>query len=194
MCFYFHSFYAVGRHTLFWILTPNSRSVFCAGVSLNIHSFIHSIFWILTPNSRSVFCAGVSLNIHPFIHSIFWILTPNSRSVFCAGVSLNIHPFIHSIFWNETVESIAMATSSPISEDLTCAVCLDLYSNPRVLRCMHTYCHDCMAGLQQRNRLKSFITCPECRQNTNLDSRGVTGLPVNLVLSKVVETYRYTPL
>ena len=26
-------------------LTPNSRSVFCAGVSLNIHSFIHSISW-----------------------------------------------------------------------------------------------------------------------------------------------------
>ena len=66
----------------------------------------------------------------------------------------------HTTFWNETVESIAMAASSLISEDLTCAVCLDLYTKPRVLRCMHTYCHDCMASLVQKNRQTSFIFLP----------------------------------
>ncbi|XP_041361964.1 probable E3 ubiquitin-protein ligase MID2 [Gigantopelta aegis] len=94
-----------------------------------------------------------------------------------------------------------MATGSSvscISEDLTCAVCLDLFTNPRVLRCMHTYCHECMVGLVQtgnrsqqwKKRWTSFIVCPECRQNTNLDNRGVLGLAVNFALSKVVETYR----
>ena len=37
--------FAVARVCIwFQPLTPNSRSVFCAGVSLNIHSFIHSVW------------------------------------------------------------------------------------------------------------------------------------------------------
>ena len=32
---------------IYLFLTPNSRSVFCAGVSLNIHSFIHSFIHAL---------------------------------------------------------------------------------------------------------------------------------------------------
>ena len=49
-------------------LTPNSRSVFCAGVSLNIHSFIHSF-------------------IHLFIHSWFW--SEMRCSSWCNGLSIS---------------------------------------------------------------------------------------------------------
>ena len=34
--------YIITISCIYLFLTPNSRSVFCAGVSLNIHSFIHS--------------------------------------------------------------------------------------------------------------------------------------------------------
>ena len=43
-------------------LTPNSRSVFRAGVSLNIHSFIHSFIHSLT-------CAHISPWLNPTGHS-----------------------------------------------------------------------------------------------------------------------------
>ena len=39
---YFSCFNYITFLCLYLFLTPNSRSVFCAGVSLNIHSFIHS--------------------------------------------------------------------------------------------------------------------------------------------------------
>ena len=36
-----------------------------------------------------------------------------------------------------------------IDEQLTCSVCLDQYTNPKTLPCMHNFCLQCIEGLQQ---------------------------------------------
>ena len=48
---------------VFEILIPKVRNVFIESPDI----------FVLTPNSRSVFRAGVSLNIHSFIHSLIYI-------------------------------------------------------------------------------------------------------------------------
>ena len=60
-----------------------------------------------------------------------------------------------------------MATSagSPLEEHMTCSVCLEVYTNPQSLKCLHVFCQDCVQGLRQGNR----VQCPNCREVTDVD-------------------------
>ena len=60
-----------------------------------------------------------------------------------------------------------MATTSganSLEEHIRCSVCLEVYTDPHMLKCLHTFCHQCIQGVKQRNHIR----CPECRQHTNL--------------------------
>ena len=58
-----------------------------------------------------------------------------------------------------------MATSvNQLENHITCSVCLEVYTDPHSLRCLHTYCYQCIQGLKQENR----VQCPDCRQFTHL--------------------------
>ena len=59
-----------------------------------------------------------------------------------------------------------MATSGAnlLEQHITCNVCLEVYTNPHALRCLHTYCYQCIQDVKQEDQ----VHCPECRQYTNL--------------------------
>ena len=47
-------------------------------------------------------------------------------------------------------------------EHLTCSVCLEPFKDPKVLPCLHSYCHVCIVKLANNANSKT-INCPECR-------------------------------
>ena len=56
-----------------------------------------------------------------------------------------------------------------LEEQLTCAICLDLYTNPKILPCFHSFCQQCLEGLLQDPQGDNyFISCPTCRHHTQL--------------------------
>ncbi|XP_071135986.1 tripartite motif-containing protein 2-like [Mytilus edulis] len=58
-----------------------------------------------------------------------------------------------------------MATSS-VEDELICALCLEIYSDPRLLPCYHTFCKTCIEQLVNKGEEKGkfkFINCPLCR-------------------------------
>ena len=64
-----------------------------------------------------------------------------------------------------------------LEEQLYCAICLDIYSDPKLLQCFHTYCRDCLVKLVVRDQQGELsLTCPTCRQATPVPGNGVTGL------------------
>ena len=68
-----------------------------------------------------------------------------------------------------------MATSlfsAVVPVSLKCSVCLELFSDPRVLPCFHTYCLKCLQGLVSDR--KSVLTCPQCRARHEIPKRDVT--------------------
>ena len=72
-----------------------------------------------------------------------------------------------------------MATcSTDVSLSLKCSVCLELYTDPRVLPCLHTFCLHCLEPLVKNNRL----TCPQCRGEHSIPKDDVSMYPVDLSL------------
>ena len=66
-----------------------------------------------------------------------------------------------------------------------CSVCLELYNDPRVLPCLHTFCLKCINGFSNRD---SSLTCPECRAKHEPLPVSGTSYPVNLsILSELEE-------
>jgi hypothetical protein len=49
-----------------------------------------------------------------------------------------------------------------VEEHLTCSVCLKPFKDPKVLPCLHSYCHVCIVNLA-KNANSNTINCPECR-------------------------------
>lgn len=55
-----------------------------------------------------------------------------------------------------------------LAKILECAICLEAYDEPKVLRCQHTYCKNCLEKLVNKSGLGHKVTCPECREETKV--------------------------
>eukprot|EP00058_Branchiostoma_floridae_P002398 XP_002587886.1 hypothetical protein BRAFLDRAFT_87273 [Branchiostoma floridae] len=72
-----------------------------------------------------------------------------------------------------------------IHEELTCSICLELFTRPKMLPCQHTFCQSpCLENLAVRGRA---LKCAVCRQQVRLPPQGVTGLPDNLMAGNMLE-------
>ncbi|XP_066269224.1 tripartite motif-containing protein 3-like [Branchiostoma lanceolatum] len=71
-----------------------------------------------------------------------------------------------------------------IREELSCSICLELFTRPKVLPCQHTFCQDC---LQDHAGRGGTFQCPNCRKQIRLPPQGVAGLPDNLMAANMCE-------
>ena len=60
-----------------------------------------------------------------------------------------------------------------IQEQVTCGICLDFYKQPKLLKCCHVYCQECLQRLVGR---RAGLPCPQCRKVTPLPVGGVENL------------------
>ena len=63
-----------------------------------------------------------------------------------------------------------------LEKEITCAVCQEHYTEPKILPCLHYYCKKCVLKLALRTGSKQPISCPECREETTLPEGGVDQL------------------
>ena len=75
-----------------------------------------------------------------------------------------------------------------LEDQLNCAICLDTYTEPKVLQCHHVYCRKCLVRLVVRDQQGQLIlTCPKCRHDTSIPSGGVGGLQSAFELNHFLE-------
>ena len=75
-----------------------------------------------------------------------------------------------------------------LEEQLICSICLDTYTDPKLLQCFHVYCRQCLVPLVDRDQQGRLgLTCPTCRQVTPIPDRGAAGLQSAFNINRFLE-------
>uniref|UniRef100_A0A672HXT2 RING-type domain-containing protein n=1 Tax=Salarias fasciatus TaxID=181472 RepID=A0A672HXT2_SALFA len=76
----------------------------------------------------------------------------------------------------------------PLTHELSCPICLQLYSDPVVLPCGHNYCRACICRSTDATAANSNVRprCPECRR----EYQGVESLQRNFKLRGIIQSYQ----
>ena len=79
-----------------------------------------------------------------------------------------------------------------VEEHLNCSICLDTYTEPKMLQCFHVYCQRCLVPLIVRDQQGTLgLACPTCRQVTSIPDRGVAGLQSAFHINRLLEIQDY---
>ena len=55
-----------------------------------------------------------------------------------------------------------------LEKQVTCSICLDRYTEPKTISCLHTFCCKCLEEHAIRNHIEGKFRCPECQAEINL--------------------------
>ncbi|XP_066268830.1 uncharacterized protein [Branchiostoma lanceolatum] len=110
----------------------------------------------------------------------------------CADPGNDIHTvsIFNNYWWGCHLHDKTTMAAAPLSlgtqfrEELSCSICLELFTRPKVLPCQHTFCQDCLQDLASR---RVPLQCPNCRQQVRLPPQGVAGLQDNLMAANMCE-------
>ena len=85
-----------------------------------------------------------------------------------------------------------MATSAPssTSERYKCSVCLELFTDPKVLPCCHTFCLECLKKTATSEKTKGQVTCPQCSQPHQIPAGGLPEFLTDFIAIDEVEAVR----
>ena len=75
-----------------------------------------------------------------------------------------------------------------LHDEVSCSVCLNAFTDPKILPCFHTFCLQCLNQLQQTSGTHGQITCPECRTKVQIPGSGdPKELPTNFRMNSLLD-------
>ncbi|CAF1325565.1 unnamed protein product [Rotaria magnacalcarata] len=83
-----------------------------------------------------------------------------------------------------------MATASNLDDILQCPICLEIFYDPKVLDCQHTFCANCLKvhlSSPNTSQIVNAIDCPICRRRSNLINNSIDSLPGNYIVRDIIE-------
>ena len=86
-------------------------------------------------------------------------------------------------------ENVVEKSVLDLEKEITCPVCQDHYTDPKVLPCLHYYCQQCIYRLALRTGLDKPFSCPECRRDTILPQGGVDNLQTAFFINRMKELH-----
>lgn len=80
----------------------------------------------------------------------------------------------------------ASATPTTLEHLLECSTCLNRFSDPRVLPCLHSCCMECLKSHVSSNKSSDgSFNCPECREKCIIPEGGSDKFPTNFFANSV---------
>ncbi|XP_071952508.1 E3 ubiquitin-protein ligase TRIM56-like [Antedon mediterranea] len=87
-----------------------------------------------------------------------------------------------------------MATAKVINDInekvLLCSICHEVFQTPKTLGCQHSFCLKCIQDWVERNG--GMLSCPMCREEFQVPSNGVGGLPSSCFINQLLEYTKET--
>ncbi|XP_065886759.1 E3 ubiquitin-protein ligase TRIM71-like [Dysidea avara] len=75
-----------------------------------------------------------------------------------------------------------------IEEEITCSICGDLFTDPKTIPCLHTFCKQCIErSIESNKKMAVIVCCPLCR--APLPQDGIASIPTNFTINRLVEIY-----
>ena len=75
-----------------------------------------------------------------------------------------------------------------IEEEITCSICGDLFTDPKTIPCLHTFCKQCIEkSMESNKKMASIVCCPLCRTPLPLDD--ILSVPTNFTINRLVEIF-----
>ena len=75
-----------------------------------------------------------------------------------------------------------------IEEEITCSICGDLFTDPKTIPCLHTFCKQCIErSIESNKKLATIVCCPLCRASLPQDE--MASIPTNFGVSRLVEIF-----
>ena len=75
-----------------------------------------------------------------------------------------------------------------VEEEITCSICKEIFTEPKTITCLHTFCEKCIKlTIESNKRLGSENCCPLCRAKCPEDA---TKIPVNFYIKRLIEIFR----
>jgi len=90
--------------------------------------------------------------------------------------------------------TIAVQMASNVNQESSstiCKKCSKLYTDPRMLPCLHSFCKKCIESLVTQNDSKTVICCVVCETTCPISEKGVEAIPRNVRLSYEAEVAMY---
>ena len=74
-----------------------------------------------------------------------------------------------------------------MDKELTCAICLSRFNQPKLLPCLHSYCKGCLEDMLKKSCENKSITCPQCKVVHELPPQGVDGFSALYMINNFLE-------
>jgi len=74
-----------------------------------------------------------------------------------------------------------------IEGEITCSICEEIFSQPKTIPCLHTFCEQCIKStIEASKRTGTELCCPICRAELPQD---VKNIPTNFSTNRLIEIY-----
>ena len=72
-------------------------------------------------------------------------------------------------------------------DDMTeCSICTEVFTDPRVLPCQHTFCLKCLLNYGRGRQPGDHLPCPVCREEFTIPADGISGMKKNFEKEKLL--------
>ena len=115
------------------------------------------------------------------------------KLLFFRGIAISlIVKYKPSLFQNVVCSrSFAMDLKTLLDnlhDEVSCSVCMCTFTDPKQLPCLHSFCLNCLNGIQRTSGLHGKITCPECSRQFQIPGNGnPSELPTNFRINSLLD-------
>ena len=77
-----------------------------------------------------------------------------------------------------------------LKEYVTCSICLDTYTKPKTIACLHTFCCECLERHALTRQKQGFYPCPECQAQIGIpEGKRFDNLPSSFLHNSLLSLF-----